>query len=149
MNKKSICKLSIKMLIKRKTRPGKSYACQMLLSFKTLVTYNLLLTSRKTFVSVVKQLSLDITRFFVGHCPVSIAVIQAIINICISYMPELFFTTVMDVTIREWLEKYTKNELVYKFTHDAFIARYYYVWCVTRFGIKCLKMFEWLAKTPL
>ena len=59
MNKKSICKLSIKMLIKRKTRPGKSYACQMLLSFKTLVTYNLLVTSRQTFVSVVKQLSLE------------------------------------------------------------------------------------------
>ena len=149
MNKKSTCKLSIKMLIKRKTRPGKSYACQMLLSFKTLVTYDLFLTSRQTFVSVVKQLSLDITRFFAGHCPMSVAVIQAIINICISYMPELFVTTAKDVTIREWLENYTKYELVYKFTHGAVIARYYYMWCVARFGIKCLKSFEWLAKTPL
>ena len=38
--KNCISKLSIKRFIKRKTRAGKAYAYQMLLSFKTSVTYN-------------------------------------------------------------------------------------------------------------
>ena len=66
------------MFIKRKNRAGKTYACRMLLSIKTdVVCINpSFLTSQKTTVSVVKQLSLGITRFFAGNCPMSGANIQ-------------------------------------------------------------------------
>ena len=62
-----------KMLIKRKNRAGKANASRMLLSFKTLVTYKKnFLTPRRTVMSVVKQLSLDITReLFVVLCQYS------------------------------------------------------------------------------
>ena len=53
--------------------------------------------------------------------------IQASINICINYMPKNFFFISKDVSIRERLEIYTIHELVYKFTRDAVIARYYYI----------------------
>ena len=49
----------------------------MLLSFKTSVTYNFFSILRQAILSVVKQLSLDITRFFAGHCPMSGANILA------------------------------------------------------------------------
>ena len=61
----------MKMSIKRKTRARKAYAYRMLLSSKTSVTL------RPATVSVVEQLSSDITRFFAGHCPISGANIQA------------------------------------------------------------------------
>ena len=63
--KNCISKLS-KLFLKRKTREGTVYAHQMLLSFKASVA----LTSRQTTVSV-RQFSSNITRFFVGHCPMS------------------------------------------------------------------------------
>lgn len=53
--------------------------------------------------------------------------IQASINICINYMPKLFFTISEDVSIRERLEMYAIYKLVYKFTRDAVITRYYYI----------------------
>ena len=65
------------MFIKRKTRAGKAYAYRMLLSFKTLLTYNFFLSSRRSNVSVVKQLLMDATQFFAGYCPMSGATIQA------------------------------------------------------------------------
>ena len=49
----------------------------MILSFKTSITYNFFLTLYRTTVSVVKQLSSDVTQFFAGHCPMSGAYIQA------------------------------------------------------------------------
>ena len=62
-----LLKLSIKI------RVGKAYAYQILLSFKTSVTheYFFFFTSRRTTVSVVKQLCFDITQFFPGivQCP--------------------------------------------------------------------------------
>ena len=58
--------MSIKIFIKTKTRAVKAYAYRMLVSFKTFV-----LTSRRTNVSVLKQLLLDITRLFAEHCPMS------------------------------------------------------------------------------
>ena len=47
-----------------KTRTGKTYAYQMYVSFKTSVTYKSFLISHWTTVSVVKQLSSEITQFF-------------------------------------------------------------------------------------
>ena len=67
MQKTYISKLSTKMFLKRKTRPGKVCTYQMLL---ILVTF-----FKKTFhwtpVSVVKQLQPDIIQFFAGHCLIS------------------------------------------------------------------------------
>ena len=60
------------MFIKRKTTAGKVYAYRMVVSFKMLVYF---LTSHRTTVSVL--LSLDITRFFAGHCRMPCANIQA------------------------------------------------------------------------
>ena len=54
-------KLSIKMFIKREIRGGKTYVYRMVLSFKTSVTFDFFVTSRRTPVSVVKQFSSDIT----------------------------------------------------------------------------------------
>ena len=65
------------MFIKRETRTRKDYAYRRLLSFKTLLTYKKKLTSHRTTVSVVKQFSSDIPRFFDGHCPMPGANIQA------------------------------------------------------------------------
>ena len=67
------------MFLKRKIRAGKVYSHRMLWSLKMSVTMSffLILTSRRTTVSVVKQPLSDITRFFAGHCPVSGATIQA------------------------------------------------------------------------
>ena len=66
------------MFMKRKAKAVKAYACQMLVSFKTSLTYNKkILTSRRTNASVAKQLSSDITQFFAGHCPMCGANIQA------------------------------------------------------------------------
>ena len=65
------------MFIKSKTREGKSYPYQMLLSFKMLETYILFKTFYWTTVSIVKQLLSDITQFFVRHCLISTANIQA------------------------------------------------------------------------
>ena len=49
-------------------KSGKTYVYRMLLSFKPLVTYKKQkLISRRTTVSDMKQLSSDITRYFVGH----------------------------------------------------------------------------------
>ena len=42
-------------------------------------------------------------------------------------MPKLFFTISEDVSIRERLEMYAISKLVYKFTRDAVITRYYYI----------------------
>lgn len=42
-------------------------------------------------------------------------------------MPKLFFTISEDVSIRERLEMYAIYKLVYKFTRDAVITRYYYI----------------------
>ena len=70
--KNCINKLSITMFIKRKTTAGKVYAYRMVVSFKMLVYF---LTSHRTTVSVL--LSLDITRFFAGHCRMPCANIQA------------------------------------------------------------------------
>ena len=69
---KRICisNVFIKMFIKRKTKAD----YEMILSFKTSVKR---LTSRRITVSVVEQLSADISQFFVGHCPVSFVNIQA------------------------------------------------------------------------
>ena len=64
------------MFIKRETRAGKVYAYQMRLSFKMLVVF-FFLTSCQTTVSVVKQFSSDIIRFFAGHCRMYGADIQA------------------------------------------------------------------------
>ena len=75
--KNNISKLSIKMFPKRKTRAGKVCVYRILLSFKTSVTYKKILASCRTTVSVVKQLSSDITQFFAGHFPMSGANIQA------------------------------------------------------------------------
>ena len=51
------------MFIKSKATAGKASASQMLLSFKTLVTYKkTFLASCRTAVSVMKQLWSDITR---------------------------------------------------------------------------------------
>ena len=67
--KNCISKLPTKMFIKRKTSAGKAYTYRTLLSFKTPATYNYFLISRWATVSVVKQLSSGVIRFFVGHCP--------------------------------------------------------------------------------
>ena len=64
------------MFIKRKTRAGKVYAYRMLPSFKTLVTYKQFFKLHAG-LSFMKQLLPDITRFFAGHCPMSVANIQA------------------------------------------------------------------------
>ena len=64
------------MLTKRNARAGKTYAYGMFRSFKTPVTHKKNLTSRWTTVSVVKELSSDITRFFAGHSLMSGASIQ-------------------------------------------------------------------------
>ena len=61
------------MLTKRKTRARKAYAYRMPLSFKTLVTF---FFSRVTTVSVLKQFSSEITRFFPRHWQMSDANIQ-------------------------------------------------------------------------
>ena len=54
------------------------HAYQMLLSFKASVTYiKKILTLRLISVSVVKQLSSNITQVFARHCPMSGANIQA------------------------------------------------------------------------
>ena len=50
------------MFMKRKTRAKKTYAYRMRMSFETSVTYKNLLTSRRTAVSVRKQLSPDVTE---------------------------------------------------------------------------------------
>ena len=65
------------MFIKRETRAGKVYAYQMPLSFKMLVVFFFFLTSCQTTVSVVKQFSSDIIRFFARHCLMYGADIQA------------------------------------------------------------------------
>ena len=70
-------KLSIKMFIKREIRGGKTYVYRMVLSFKTSVTVDFFVTSRRTPVSVVEQFSSDITWFFAKHCLMSGANIQA------------------------------------------------------------------------
>ena len=57
----------------------------MLLSLKTSITYNVFLTSRRATVSVKKQFSTDITRFFAGHCLMSCANIQARNHIIFSH----------------------------------------------------------------
>ena len=64
------------MFIKSKTRARMlteclAYASRMLLSFKTWVTYKLFLTSSRTTMSVMRQLSSVVTRFFAGYCPMS------------------------------------------------------------------------------
>ena len=69
--KNCISKLSLKIFIKSKTRAGKAYAYRMLLSFKTLVAYKKISTSRWTTVFVVKQFLSDIIQFVAGHCPMS------------------------------------------------------------------------------
>ena len=70
--KHCLSKLSIKIFIKRKTKARKVFVNRMLLSFETSVAYkNFLLTSRRTTVSVVKQLLSNISRFFARHCPMS------------------------------------------------------------------------------
>ena len=58
------------MFIKRKTRAGKAYAYQMLVSVKVSLTCKKILTSRWITVSTVKQLSLDTSQFFAGHSPI-------------------------------------------------------------------------------
>ena len=62
---------------KKKDRGGKAYVYQMLLSFKTQVTYIFFLTSCRIIVPFVKQPSLDIARFFAECCPMAGANIQA------------------------------------------------------------------------
>ena len=74
--KNCISKLPIKMFT-IKTKAVKAYVYRMLLSVNTSVPYKFFLTSRRTIVSVVKQPSSDITRFFVGDCPMSGTNIQA------------------------------------------------------------------------
>ena len=64
------------MFIKRTTRAGNAYAYRMLLSFKMSLTYKKKLTSCRTTASIVKLLSLDMTRFFAVHCSMSGANIQ-------------------------------------------------------------------------
>ena len=54
-----------------KEKPGKVYTYHMLLSFKTSVTCKKNLTSLRTTVSTVKQLSSDITQYFAGYCSMS------------------------------------------------------------------------------
>ena len=54
-------KLSIEMFIERKDRSGKTYASEMVLSFKTLVAYKKSLTSHWITVSFVKQFLSEIT----------------------------------------------------------------------------------------
>ena len=65
------------MFVERKSILEKDYAYPRLLSFKTLVTYIIFLTSQQSTMSVVKRLSSEITRVFSGHCPMSGANIQA------------------------------------------------------------------------
>ena len=67
------------MFIKRKTRAGKVCAYRMGVSFETWVTHKKKLTSRRKTLSVVKQLSLDITPFYDEHCPMSDANSSSII----------------------------------------------------------------------
>ena len=59
------------MFIERKTRAGKVYVYRMLLKFKTSVK-KIFLTSLRTTVSFVKQVSSDITLFLLDivRCPV-------------------------------------------------------------------------------
>ena len=57
------------MFIKRKIRAGKANTYRMILSVKMLETNKKVLTSRRATVSVVRQLLLDITRFFAAYCP--------------------------------------------------------------------------------
>ena len=64
IQKNCISKLSIKMFIKRKTRAGGACGCQILLSIRPRKLIKRILTSCRTNVSIVKQLSLYITRFF-------------------------------------------------------------------------------------
>ena len=66
----------------KKPEAVRAYAYQMLLRFKTSVTiyiyiYIYIQNSRRKTVSVVKQSSPKITQFFAGHCPMSVANIQA------------------------------------------------------------------------
>ena len=73
-----ISKSSIKIFTKRKKNQNRKDLCLPNTSeFKTSVTYNFFLTLCQTTVSVVKQLSLDITRVFTGHSQISEATIQA------------------------------------------------------------------------
>ena len=72
----------IKMFLKRNTMAGKVYAYRLFLSFKTLVTYNQKLTSRRTTVSFGRQLPSGITRFFARNYPMSGANIQGFIKGC-------------------------------------------------------------------
>lgn len=66
------------MFMKRKTRAVKAYAYRMLLTFKRWATdKKRKLTTRQTTVSVVKQLSLDITQFFAANFLMYGASIQA------------------------------------------------------------------------
>ena len=58
-NKKTINKLCIKIFIQRKTRAAKTYANRIFLSFKKPATYIYFFNSRRTAVSVVKQLLSD------------------------------------------------------------------------------------------
>ena len=48
----------------KKPKAVRAYAYRMLLSFKTLIIYKKKINSRRTTVSLVKQTSSDITRFF-------------------------------------------------------------------------------------
>ena len=52
------------MLIKRDTRAGKDYCVPNASDFKTTVANNFFLTSRRKTVSVAKQFSSGIIRFF-------------------------------------------------------------------------------------
>ena len=62
------------MFIKWKTRIGIAYIYGMLLSSKMSVLYKKKLNSRRMTVSVVKRLSLDITRYIAGHFPISVVI---------------------------------------------------------------------------
>ena len=54
----------------KKLEQERSMLTECVLSFKMFATYKIL-TSRRKYVSVVKQLLSDITRFFDRHCPMS------------------------------------------------------------------------------
>ena len=84
-----ISKFYMEMFIYRKTRAGNAYAYQMLLSFQTSVTYKKKLTSNQRTLSILKQLSQDITPFSAGHCPMSNINIQAA-NSLDNYVEHIF-----------------------------------------------------------
>ena len=86
-----ISKLSIKMLIERETRTGKSNTYWMLLIKTNWVTYKNKLIWHPTTVSVVKQLSLNIIRFFVGHCLMTGANIQPCCDRCILHYKSVYW----------------------------------------------------------